>query len=782
MELLGAQLRRFETLSFKIREGSESYPKYPNVVEIPLYQRPYTWQRANIRALFDDSYNDGSENYFAGSLVSVVNERDGKEYHSLVDGQQRFTTLYLTNFVRFLVARSVVEYELKTKLSRAFTDHCKNLATALKGLCYGESLLSELIEWEKSIPEELTEELQDEELKKFRALLGLPENSLSGSETYEDEYFESSNTFFSSQQFAMRYEQSTFNADLAQAFSSCFLRFSNEEFAKLVTPTILEIRLLRDDQEVVNSSEKIEASLSRVDKLLVAIREIYYNGNRRFPDNLSEKFTNPKEHLVQLFEVLTEFLERVQLSVIQTNTEDDAFTLFEVLNDRAMALDDLDLIKNSFYRRYTAESKTSSDSSKTVEETVAEADKIWAGEVFTGEAWRKKLVLGVGTAYLTGNTQLRSSDQRSMRKALQGYLNLTDQTQRYKGDCLLRDFRVFKAIKLILASTELTHQKSVQNALNSEYDSESHFLRTLKYLYARGQIGVMYGLLCFVLKKLETLSDDLQDQFKEDLIKEKIQEFVAGEDNSVEEVSLSIWKASIMAGDEALPRQLSDSLVASYCLTSNFQEPLPSAVTLDMVSAFQQNLQTFDYNGNTLAVRVLFARAIVRRFDNKTGKFYESPTLNPQTIQEEARDFELDHIEPQSPEVDTVKLETYYDDSDENLKNKLINGLGNMLPLRKRPNIQKRNNAYHLAKHVIDESYRGVHSVVFDSLDNIFEATKKTKTVTVTSTEEKKETELEVVTREFFLKREKALINIFTSLVTEQPIDKSVVFPATAED
>lgn len=41
-------------------------------------------------------------------------------------------------------------------------------------------------------------------------------------------------------------------------------------------------------------------------------------------------------------------LEHIKFCVIITGNENDAYTLFEVLNDRALDIEDLDLIKNLF--------------------------------------------------------------------------------------------------------------------------------------------------------------------------------------------------------------------------------------------------------------------------------------------------------------------------------------------------------------------------------------------------------------------------------------------------
>lgn len=65
---------------------------------IPLYQRKYAWTSDEVLTLLDDlktfvsKYKDVEEKYFIGNIV-VEQKQDG--LFDIIDGQQRFTTLYL---------------------------------------------------------------------------------------------------------------------------------------------------------------------------------------------------------------------------------------------------------------------------------------------------------------------------------------------------------------------------------------------------------------------------------------------------------------------------------------------------------------------------------------------------------------------------------------------------------------------------------------------------------------------------------------------------------------
>ena len=62
---------------------------------IPIYQRLYVWKEEQIKKLLEDTYNafktNGKNDYYLGGVIVVKN---GDRY-DLIDGQQRFTTLWL---------------------------------------------------------------------------------------------------------------------------------------------------------------------------------------------------------------------------------------------------------------------------------------------------------------------------------------------------------------------------------------------------------------------------------------------------------------------------------------------------------------------------------------------------------------------------------------------------------------------------------------------------------------------------------------------------------------
>jgi hypothetical protein len=70
---------------------------------IPIYQRLYVWEEDQIKTLLEDietAFSDGKELFYLGGVLVVENEslENGKIY-DLIDGQQRFTTLWMLSIV-----------------------------------------------------------------------------------------------------------------------------------------------------------------------------------------------------------------------------------------------------------------------------------------------------------------------------------------------------------------------------------------------------------------------------------------------------------------------------------------------------------------------------------------------------------------------------------------------------------------------------------------------------------------------------------------------------------
>lgn len=66
---------------------------------IPIYQRLYVWGREQVKKLLEDlwqAYASGEPVYYLGTTLVIQRKNaEGENYYDLIDGQQRFTTLWL---------------------------------------------------------------------------------------------------------------------------------------------------------------------------------------------------------------------------------------------------------------------------------------------------------------------------------------------------------------------------------------------------------------------------------------------------------------------------------------------------------------------------------------------------------------------------------------------------------------------------------------------------------------------------------------------------------------
>ena len=90
---------------------------FRNSFSIPVFQRPYSWGTEEINELFNDImnyyYNKPDEELFIGTVYLSLNRQIKTSIfdYSIIDGQQRITTLSLTLLVLYYYA---VRYNLES--------------------------------------------------------------------------------------------------------------------------------------------------------------------------------------------------------------------------------------------------------------------------------------------------------------------------------------------------------------------------------------------------------------------------------------------------------------------------------------------------------------------------------------------------------------------------------------------------------------------------------------------------------------------------------------------
>lgn len=87
-------MKASETKFQPIIEGNKQYV-------IPLFQRPYSWDKAQWSLLWDDlidlCQNETPRTHFIGSIVTMPTHSvpEGVAKYLLIDGQQRLTTIFI---------------------------------------------------------------------------------------------------------------------------------------------------------------------------------------------------------------------------------------------------------------------------------------------------------------------------------------------------------------------------------------------------------------------------------------------------------------------------------------------------------------------------------------------------------------------------------------------------------------------------------------------------------------------------------------------------------------
>ena len=105
---------------------------------IPVYQRPYSWKKANCETLFNDLmgvYENSYESHFFGSIVYVEEDVGGTNEYLIIDGQQRLTTIsILLLTIRNFILDNNLPCNINTeKITKAYlTDEYSADETKLK--------------------------------------------------------------------------------------------------------------------------------------------------------------------------------------------------------------------------------------------------------------------------------------------------------------------------------------------------------------------------------------------------------------------------------------------------------------------------------------------------------------------------------------------------------------------------------------------------------------------------------------------------------------------------
>lgn len=440
MQLSGAILRNFWGIGSLVTQ--ENITDYFSL-KVPHYQRPYKWGSSQIETLIKDwkenivaSNDENDKKYFAGSVVAVA--VPGEMYHSLIDGQQRVTTLFLTNFINFVLLRKLILSEVERKRCGKLQKLNEKLSNAAQFLFKDETLLAEIrlaiIELNRISDEDEMDELHKREnfLETIQDILWIPK--FDNDENYKSKFRELMAIKIKPDSLNLHYDRSSFNKSLSKVLIQFYMNFGETQ------------ELIYDNLEYDNLTEN---------------EKIYADALQTILKTFSSEFSNAGadiyRYIYSLHEQIHNFLNEVNVCVIQTMNTDDAYTLFEVMNDRALALDDLDLIKNQFFKVFV-NSNESIDNNE-IDEIIQKLDDQWGDKIFNHKSMNKtykKLVTYLATVFITNAVELRNESSEKYRINLGEYLKTK---QNYSKEEIQRDFNIFESCFQILSLVKLPVQK-----------------------------------------------------------------------------------------------------------------------------------------------------------------------------------------------------------------------------------------------------------------------------------------------------------------------------------
>ena len=300
--------------------------------EIPEYQRPYDWDRKNVKRLIQDCLNgfyrasksDTKEYTFLGTIILASSET---QYHQfkrqpllIVDGQQRLTTLLL--------------------LTCSLYESIENSKSGVLGL-----LDSEVEEWLERECSTLLRNLSRCTTGKEPSASGdIPFPRITRSQDRTDSYS----------------EKSGYRSPIA-VFLRAFEQFCSESSAQFPPSIDLEATDAKHLQSIYKYiGERISEYVfegSEEDEISVVTREHFIRNNCRqlfytpLPRKISEQLvkllsnSSASEGLVRLLLFSSYLLHYIVLACVVAPSEDIAFDIFDALNTTGEPLTALETIK-----------------------------------------------------------------------------------------------------------------------------------------------------------------------------------------------------------------------------------------------------------------------------------------------------------------------------------------------------------------------------------------------------------------------------------------------------
>lgn len=647
-------------------------------INIPAYQRPYRWEDKHIDQLFSDYFEDGNDSnhseYFIGSAVAVQKIKDGKETEfDLVDGQQRITTLYLLSYISFLLEREWVFAELKSGNPFKLSEYFRNLKTSYVNIIGRNSkpfdnILNTLNDTTLS-----SEELLISIKNCYINQLCIAEDKSTVEETLKHRY-EQNKAFFEDEQLCLKYSRKQYDKVLKNALCSVYLKsIENTNRYELDIITLAN----KPEEEFLNNYTKAMCTIFN-NLWNRAIQKCGVNANKI-------------DICKQAFEMSKKIIENMSICIVLTGDEGDAYKLFEVLNDRALEVEDLELIKNHFYKEYCTKSN---DSEERQDRNIAELEAIWADKIFSNNSVTKtKLISYLAAVYFTCDKNLDNKNGTRYKNTIaQKYsCEFNKETNPYTYNHILADFNAYFAIKIILDKMGIRAQKLYQCSLCCEQENKSITYKTFHLLNALDYSGVMAAITNVIISSY--MKQNGIDAMNSDNFEKSFTEYIdnlisdASNNNAVysriHQCSYLLRIAALKGKDYAYAREIARKIIETNgcgkysSVDLDFTQTEVAALNAEL----SDWLDAWNYDGSdkkNFILKVMFLSLLTA--SRKIEKDKVTLTMSDLTYKLDADKLQLDHLEAKN--YDRNAPEKYYSTNDLDKRAKDVNSyLGNFMIL-----------------------------------------------------------------------------------------------------
>ncbi len=653
------------------------------IINIPAYQRPYRWKEENINQLFLD-YDENDDEYFIGSAVAVENRlEDSSLKFDLVDGQQRITTLYLLSYIRYLLKKEYVFFKLTRGPQLMFSELCNDLKKSYVNLIGKNSTpfdnISKKISELNKIEDLTAEELSMQLLNCYTDELCIPDDKATEEETLSNRK-EKNLQFFKQETLCLRYSRKRYDFVLKDALCSVYL--------KSVTNTNnYELDTITDDPEDAFSN-----------KYIVAMKTIFNNIWQRARKKSSDSSNVSRMDICKnAIDIADEIIKNMSICIVLTENENDAYKLFEVLNDRSLEVKDLELIKNHFYKEYCTKS---GDSEQRQDRNITLLDEIWTDKIFANITLaRTNLISYLAAVYLTNDKELTDKNDAKYKNIIAS--KYSSKYSKYYYSDILGAFNVYFAIRIILDKFDLKAQKLYAISLEKEKENKSITYKTMHLLNALKYTAVMPALTNVIISTYikqagatALFSDEFEKEFSvfvDGLIDDK------NNDNDkylrIHKCAYMLRIAAIKGKDYRLARDVAKRIIETNghnASSINEMELLGSEIN-ELNTELDTWLNAWNYNGDDrkkFIVKVLLLNLLTYEKEINGDTIKLKPAALSYNL--DADKLQLDHLEAQH--YDKSNPDKYYLTKDIEKREKDVNGyLGNFMILDAEENNIKNN-------------------------------------------------------------------------------------------